>query len=246
MTWLPSFTDVMDVHNELVSVFALENDPISPPGVKTLALLESACARPFTSLGDVEKYPTLPEKMAALFHSLAKNHAFHNGNKRTALVTLLSALHRNDYHLRSSVTDDDVYTLAVSVTADVFPYEDHGLLVDGVVQSLASWIRDNTDHSDPRISSMTLKEFIKCCIQAGARKKFVKGGSISILNGPSSIKISRSTRRLDGSAISRYLGMLNLGESAAGITTHEFQAGATAERIQIYRFISALRRLAKT
>lgn len=246
MTWLPTSTNVIDVHNELVSVFAAENDPISPPGVKTPELLESACARALTSLGDVEKYPTLPEKMAAMFHSLTKNHAFHNGNKRTALVSLLSALHRNDYHLRSTVTDDDVYNLAVNVTADSFPHENHGLSVDGVVQSLASWIRENAEHSNPRLSSMTLKEFIKRCEQAGARTKTVKGGSISILNGQASIKIARSTRRLDGPAISRYVRMLNLGESAAGLTANEFQEGASPERTQIYRFISALRRLAKT
>lgn len=246
MTWLPSPSNVIDVHNELVSVFSEENDPISPPGVKNFPLLESACARPLTSLGGIEKYSTLPEKVAALFHSLTKNHAFHNGNKRTALVTLLSTLHRNDYSLKGSVTDDNVYDLAVSVTADVFPHENHNLSVDGVVQSLASWIRDNAERLNHRLSSMTLDEFIKRCEQAGARTKYVKGGSISILNGHASIKIARSTRRLDGPAISIYLKKLNLGESAAGITGTEFQDGASPERVQIYRFISALRRLAKT
>jgi death-on-curing protein len=246
MTWLPATSNIVDVHNELVTVFSEENDPISPPGVKNLELLESACSRPHTSLGDVEKYKTLPEKMAALFHSLTKNHAFHNGNKRTALVSLLAALHRNDIQLRSSVTDDDVYNLAVNVTADNFPNEGHGLSVDDVVQSLATWIRENTEHSNSRLSSMTLKEFIRKCEQAGARTKLVKGGSVSILNGQASIKIAKSTRRLDGPAISRYLKMLDLGESAAGLSGNEFQEGASPERLQIYRFISALRRLAKT
>lgn len=246
MTWLPSPANVIDVHNELVSVFAQENDPISPPGVKNADLLESACTRPVTSLGDIEKYPTFPEKMAALFHSLTKNHAFHNGNKRTALVTLLSTLHRNDYHLIGSIKDDDVYDLAVNVTADVFPHKGHNLSVDDVVQSLASWIRDNAERLNPRLSSMTRNEFIRRCEQAGARTKSVKGGSISILNGNASIKIARSTRRLDGPAISRYVTMLNLGESAAGLTGSEFQGGASPERMHIYRFISALRRLAKT
>lgn len=129
MTWLPEPKNVLAVHEELVRVFEEDNDPISPPGVKSPDLLESACARPRTALGDVEKYPSLAEKMAALFHSLTKNHAFHNGNKRTALVTLLSALQRNDQRLISEVTDDHVYDLVVSVTADEFPIKNHGLNV---------------------------------------------------------------------------------------------------------------------
>lgn len=246
MTWLPDPKHVQAIHEELVKVFAEENDPISPPGVKNTALLESACARPRTGLGDVEKYPSIAEKMAALFHSLTKNHAFHNGNKRTALVTLLTALYRNDHHLNVGVTDDMVYDLVVSVTADTFPSAGHSLDVDAVVQEIASWLRSHMRRVDPKLSGMTLKEFIRKCEQAGARSKPVKGGSVSILNGPASIKISKATRHLDGPAIAQYLKKLNLGESTAGLTPGEFQAGASAERQQIYRFISALRRLAKT
>ncbi len=246
MTWLPEPKNVVAMHEELVKVFAEENDPISPPGVKNHALLESACSRPRTALGDVEKYQSLSEKMAALFHSLTKNHAFHNGNKRTALVALLSSLNRNGYHLNAAVTDDMVYDLAVAVTADQFPQPSHGLSVDGVVQELASWIRAHIERLNPKLSGMTLKEFVHRCEQAGARSKGVKGGSISILNGQASIKISKSTRHLDGPAISQYIRKLNLSESKAGLVSSEFQAGASVERQQIYRFISALRRLAKT
>lgn len=246
MAWMPSASNVIDVHNELTEIFAQEDDPISPPGVKTPELLESACARPLTSLGEFEKYQTLPEKAAALFHSLTKNHAFHNGNKRTALVSMLSTLHRNDCQLVGSVTDDDVYELAVSVTADAFPKVNHGLDVDGVVQELASWIRANSERLSPRLSSMTTKEFIKRCEQAGARSKPVKGGSLAIMMGARSVKIARSTRRLDGNAVRKYIQVLNLSESSAGITGTEFQGGVSSEREQIYRFISALRRLAKT
>ena len=246
MIWLPESKNVIAIHEELVKVFAEENDPVSPPGVKNHALLESACARPKTRLGDVEKYKSLAEKMAALFHSLTKNHAFHNGNKRTALVTLLSSLNRNGYHLNAGVTDDMVYDLAIAVTADQFPNPGHALSVDEVVQDLASWIRAHVERLNLKLSGMTLKEFVQRCEQAGARSKEVKGGSVSILNGQASIKISKSTRHLDGPAIAQYIKKLNLSESKAGLVSSEFQSGASVERQQIYRFISALRRLAKT
>ena len=102
------------------------------------SLLSSACARPHVALGSTEKYPTVFSKAAALFHSLTKNHAFHNGNKRTALVTLLSMLQRNDYYLDRPVSDQDVYDLALAVTADTFPLPNHGLSTDEVVDHLAS------------------------------------------------------------------------------------------------------------
>jgi death-on-curing protein len=195
------------------------------------------------SLGSVEKYTSVFSKAAALFHSLTKNHPFHNGNKRTALVTLLSMLHHNDYSLRAS--DNDVYGLVMSVTADTFPKEGHGLSTDGVVEALASWIRTRSTRIDPKISSMTRDEFIKRCERAGAHSRSTKGGAILIQYGQSSIKISKSTPRLDGPVIGRYLTKLQLGP-ATGIIADEFQLGASPERQQIHRFIAALRRLAKT
>ena len=67
MHWLPEPKDVLGLHEELVRIFAEDNDPISPSGLKFPNLLESACSRPRTALGDTEKYPSLAEKMAALF-----------------------------------------------------------------------------------------------------------------------------------------------------------------------------------
>jgi death-on-curing protein len=52
--------------------------------LRDFGLLESAVLRPqATAFGD-DAYPTLHEKVAALLHSLARNHPFVDGNKRTA------------------------------------------------------------------------------------------------------------------------------------------------------------------
>jgi len=40
-----SVEDVLFIHEVLVRNFALNGDPIEPPGVKSLALLESAVGR---------------------------------------------------------------------------------------------------------------------------------------------------------------------------------------------------------
>lgn len=78
--------DMCRIHAALADDFAA-SDPITPSGVRELGLLESAAARPQTSLGQILKYPTAEMAAAALFHSVALNHAFYNGNKRTALIS---------------------------------------------------------------------------------------------------------------------------------------------------------------
>jgi death-on-curing protein len=59
-------------------------------------LLESAVARPQASALGVDAYPDLVSK-AALLHSLVLNHAFVDGNKRTAVLATLVFLDLNGF-----------------------------------------------------------------------------------------------------------------------------------------------------
>lgn len=52
--------------------------------VRDAGLLESAVARPMTFVFGTDAYPRFEEKAAALMHSLARNHALLDGNKRLA------------------------------------------------------------------------------------------------------------------------------------------------------------------
>ena len=87
--------EIAGIHACLESDFADTDDPIRPPGIRDRNLLDSAAFRPKTSLGDTAKYPTVEMAAAALLHSLVLNHAFYNGNKRTALVAVLVFLDEN-------------------------------------------------------------------------------------------------------------------------------------------------------
>jgi death-on-curing protein len=79
-------TQILHIHQYLTEWFEKSDDPISPPGIKNIDLLESAVARPSQSAGGKDQYITPFEKAAALFHSIINNHSFHNGNKRTGLI----------------------------------------------------------------------------------------------------------------------------------------------------------------
>lgn len=63
--------------------------------LRDVDLLEAAVLRPQASAFGVDAYPTIPEKAAAFFHSLSRNHAFVDGNKRTSTVALLMFLSLN-------------------------------------------------------------------------------------------------------------------------------------------------------
>lgn len=55
-------------------------------GIRDFALLHSALERPKASFAGEDLYPSIFEKAAALMHSLVMNHAFLDGNKRTAFA----------------------------------------------------------------------------------------------------------------------------------------------------------------
>lgn len=83
--------------------------------VRDRGLLQSALARPqCTAFGD-EAYPSLAEKAAALLHSLARNHALVDGNKRLALASTIAFLGVNGRRLRLS--NDEAYELVMAVAS---------------------------------------------------------------------------------------------------------------------------------
>jgi death on curing protein len=90
--------------------------PGEQEGVKDEKLLDSAINRPKASWGGKDLYPTTIDKAAALFESLAKNDAFHNGNKRTAFASLYMFLRQNG--LKITVDPQEAEDFTVKVVAD--------------------------------------------------------------------------------------------------------------------------------
>jgi death-on-curing protein len=107
-------SDVMRIHIRLVEDFAQSGDPISPPGVQSEALLESAIGRQHVSLGNVLKYSTIHENAATLLYGLCCDHPFYNGNKRTALVAMLAHLDKNKRSL-FGVPQKELFDMIIAV-----------------------------------------------------------------------------------------------------------------------------------
>lgn len=67
--------------------------------------LATALAAPRQSMFGEDLYPDVPAKAAALFDALVSGHCFSDGNKRTALLSMIEFLSRNG--LRFAAPDDD-------------------------------------------------------------------------------------------------------------------------------------------
>lgn len=106
---------IIFIHDFLTEFFENHEDPISPPGVKNRDTIESAVARPFATAGGREAYPTKFLKAASLFHSIVGNHSFHNGNKRTALLSTLYLLSEFGYIVKCD--DDEMFEFTRQVAA---------------------------------------------------------------------------------------------------------------------------------
>ncbi len=81
--------------------------------IRDAGLLESALARPQATAFGEDAYATLEEKAAALMHSLARNHALVDGNKRLALAGLIAFPGVNGRRL--TLTNDEAYDLTMAV-----------------------------------------------------------------------------------------------------------------------------------
>jgi death-on-curing family protein len=240
---MPSSGQVLMIHERLVEMFASSDNPIVPSGPRDIGLVESACARPYASMAGIQQYKTLPTKAAALFHSLVKSHPFHNGNKRTALVSLIVCLFSNDYVFRADIGDNEVFAFVLAVADNRFPVDKPAKTTSDLVAAIASWIRENSVHAKSELSEMSANDFIEHCKANGARHRY--SGSLHVIIGESgTVHFNRSTRKLSGNAIRKYIRTLGLSEGKTRLTSFEFAQGIGEEQNEIRRFRNVLRRLA--
>jgi death on curing protein len=96
--------------------------------LRDAGLLAAAAARPRITVFGADAYPTFEDKAAALLHSLVRNHALIDGNKRLAWAATRVFCILNGRELTYSVDEAEALMLAAAAGE-----------VD--VPQLASWIR---------------------------------------------------------------------------------------------------------
>jgi death on curing protein len=98
--------------------------------VRDHGLLAAAVARPQASVDGQGAYPTLDHKAAAMLHSLARNHALVDGNKRLALAGIIAFYGLNGRRL--ILSNDDAYDLVIAVATGTLD------AVDDIANQLAT------------------------------------------------------------------------------------------------------------
>jgi death-on-curing protein len=117
----------------MAEVLAMHADQIEryggSPGVRDPGLLEAALYRPQTGY-----YADLIEEAAALWESLAQNHAFIDGNKRTAFAAMYTFLAINGERLTAGAEETYAFVAGLH-EANQFSFD-----------RLVAWLRSHVTH----------------------------------------------------------------------------------------------------
>lgn len=117
--------DILDFHQQLTDKYRMEN------GIHDINLLQSAVNAPFQSFAGQDLYPTIFDKASRLCYGLTKNHPFNDGNKRTAIHSMLIYLGLNDIFL--NYDNIELENIIINIASSKMTYEE-----------LTQWLQDHT------------------------------------------------------------------------------------------------------
>ena len=103
------------IHLDLDDLLHVAARTLGDVQIRDAGLLESALARPRSTVFGQDAYPSVHEKAAAVLHSLARNHGLVDGNKRLALAGTIAFYGLNG--LRLTLSNDEAYDLVMAVAA---------------------------------------------------------------------------------------------------------------------------------
>jgi hypothetical protein len=169
-------------------------------------------------LGRDLKYPTLELGAAALLHSLVHNHPFHNGNKRTALVSCLVFLDVNGASIKC--TEDELFKFMMDVgahrifTVSAEDSKDSVDYADQEVWAIAQWVHGRVYRKTVPSRYLKFRELRSILQKYGCELGAVSGGYINIQCGGRKTQVwyGGEGREVDISTIKKIRHDLHLDE----------------------------------
>ena len=104
----PTLAEIVALHTILIDEFG------GAQGTKDIGLVDSALMGAQQTFGGQFLYSTLSDMAAAIWHGLACNHGFADGNKRVALAGVDLFLQYNGLQLALSEADAEAVTLRIA------------------------------------------------------------------------------------------------------------------------------------
>ena len=251
---------VFEIFKQLDKDYMDSDDPVSTPGLTQPKLLSSALESPRQAQ---EKYFSPALACSATVYSLIKNHAFPNGNKRTALISLLVMLDENGLQLTEETTEEDLFGLVYRIAASELlesPIELYSNTWKHELLEIAQWIQTHSQIKRQqkmrelpwRVLRATLIEF-GCTVVPKANNKVKISRQISSGSGffarqtvgSYSFTVSQDGMEVDKGVIATIRGRLHLDEDH-GVTTAKFYSrNPTLPSEFIQRYSGLIRRLAR-
>lgn len=141
-------------------------------GVRSFDLLSSALCRQIVSFDGRRKYSDNIDICSTLFFGLTKNHAFHDGNKRTALLILLYQLSLFGYYPKQELKqfEDLVLAVADSKLSEKYEkiYKKFKKTPDAEIYTISYILRRLTEKKDRQIHlNMTMNDFCDVLSERG-------------------------------------------------------------------------------
>ncbi|MBS2009557.1 MAG: type II toxin-antitoxin system death-on-curing family toxin [Cyanobacteria bacterium SZAS TMP-1] len=122
-----SVSEIIAIHDS-----QLRNHGGGLPGLRDIGLLESAAAAPFATFGGAFLNPTLSAMAASYLVGIARNHAFLDGNKRTALAAVSVFLLINGFALDSR-REDELVEFVVGVASGLVSKEEATTFLEALI-----------------------------------------------------------------------------------------------------------------
>jgi len=118
---------------------------------------------------------------AALFQALVQNHPFHNGNKRTALVSLVVFLDAHGYVLGR--TEDELYDYVLRLSSHAIVADYSSERGDEEVLAVAKWLHQHAHRVRKGELTLKFRELRRILRGHGCELNQVAGSSIRIRRG---------------------------------------------------------------
>jgi death-on-curing protein len=121
--------DALSAHERALRTGGLE-------GILNPGLIESALARPYSGY-----YPQIWQKAGALVQSMASNHGFADGNKRSTLLLVHTLITNSGYRLKALNNEDLEQALEDIIVA--------GASHETTIEQLTEWFRLRVEKLKP-------------------------------------------------------------------------------------------------
>ncbi|NCN03515.1 MAG: type II toxin-antitoxin system death-on-curing family toxin [Candidatus Pacebacteria bacterium] len=117
--------EVIIIHEKMIEIGG------GSSGLRDIELLHSAVERSRASFSGNYLYPSIYKMGGALLQSLANNHPFIDGNKRTAFFSTALFLRKND--IKIDINTKEIVSLMIAVTTSHLSIKD-----------IANWFKQRT------------------------------------------------------------------------------------------------------